>query len=284
MKSVFNDMTLMNSNAKALSFFDDFRRVVCRLGTELGISRIMFDQAGPVLAFRQYLLNGKGEIEALIGVSRYNRIIELFTRFLCPATLHATHPVRMFNDEYCSESVCWAVEKGVLLVGLDSSEQWHQLLHKVVLQNSTETARPISIMCVTNGVHMDEAPFIRWAFAKGILSFGCISAKMADHGYKHYKLQGQAGLPINDDANWVLGTVHPSPAQFRPGLVYDGLETQELLRKVFNAAISQGKLKWDELDKFEYDHDVIIGASNGRLTRRITLYVTDHDEFHIRPS
>ena len=59
---------------------------------------------------------------------------------------------------------------------------------------------------------------------------------------------------------------------------------QELLRAVFKAAILERRLNWDELDKFEDDHDVVIGASNGRLTRKVTLYVTDHDEFHIRPS
>ena len=283
-KSVFNDMTLTNSNAETLSFFDEFRKVVCRLGSECGIRRIMFDRASPLLAFRQYLLDGKGEIEALMGVPKYNRIKELFTRFLIPQNLHSSHAVSILYDEHCSKSVCWAVENGFLLVGLDSSAQWHQLLQRGVLHDSSEKVRFISIMCVTNETHMDEAPFIRWAFAKGILAFSRIVAKISEHGYKHYKLQGQAGLPINDDASWVLGTAHPSPSQFRPGLGYDGLEMQELLRRIFTSAMFQGKYKWDELDKFEYEHDVVIGASNGRLTRKITLYVTDHDEFHIRPS
>lgn len=283
-KSIFNDMTLVDSNANALPFFDEFCKIVCRLGLECGIRHVLFDRACPLVSFRQYLLDRKEEIEALIGVYRYNRIKELFTHFLIPSTPYGTHNVSIFNCDHCSESVCWAMENGFLLVGLDSSEQWHQLLHRGVLHDSSEIRRPISMMCVTNELHMNEAPFIRWAFAKGILSFGHVVAMMSEHGYKHYKLQGQSGLPINNNASWVLGTAHPSPSQFSPGLVCNGLEMQELLRKVFDAAMLQGRLNWDELDKFEYDHDVVIGASNGRLTRKVTLYVTDHDEFHIRPS
>ena len=107
-----------------------------------------------------------------------------------------------------------------------------------------------------------------------------ITYKYVTHGNKHFKLAAKGKLPIDKRATWVLETVS-GPSQFLPGITHK--QGTELASQAIQAAKTKTIIKPAQLNGYVHDTGKIIGASGGRLTTKVQIYVTPQGEIHVRP-
>ena len=107
-----------------------------------------------------------------------------------------------------------------------------------------------------------------------------VTYKYVTHGNKHFKLASHGRLPINKRAEWVIETAS-GPAQFLPGFSHK--EGEKLVNQVLQVAKDRGLMNPNQLNGFIYDTGKVIGASAGKLTTKVQIYVTPQGEVHVRP-
>ena len=255
MRIFFNDQTQIGANDALVAGYLNFLPVAAQLSAECAILHYSFDRASQVIIFRDYLFRNGAVISSQIGVQKYMRLKDLFLRFL--------HP------QDCPD-------KGVVQAGLNMGREWLSLVHH---------AAEGEWLCVTTLQHIGEQVFLRWAFAKGLVSFARIRHKMLPHDYKHYRLQAESSSVsrVTRRTPWVRGTGHGGAAQFRPGLTFAGSKTEEIVRRLLEAALAERRLSHDRLRGFVGYLDEIIGASCGMPAKGVQIDINPQDEFHLIP-
>jgi uncharacterized protein RhaS with RHS repeats len=102
-----------------------------------------------------------------------------------------------------------------------------------------------------------------------------VEYKYVEHRHKHFK------LPKNYKGKKWISDTKSGAAQFNPGTTHD--QAKQMINQALQAAKKQGKLKPEELDRFVFDTGMTIGASGGKPTSKVKIYVTPQGEIHIRP-
>jgi len=251
----FNELTHVGDPGQLASLYIGFLPVLERLSTVYAIRRIDYDRRGAVADFRNYVIANPEALGRQIGRRDCRRIQDLFVHFMRPLE----NPI-----------------KGVVQAGLHSAECWSRPEH---------SADDGEYLCITLPSHMDEQPFLRWAFSHAMLPFDVIRPKMLSHGYKHYKLQGEPESNTHPTRRtaWVRRTGNGEPAQFRPGLKFFGKETECMVRQILIQAFSRGFVTYSRLHGFVGAMTEIVGASDGEPTARVKIDINHQDEFHLIP-
>ena len=255
MRIFFNDQTQVGTNGALVAEYLNFLPVVAQLSVECSILHYCFDRTSQVVAFRDYLFRNGDVISSRIGVQKYARLKDLFLRFLHPSD---------------------CPDRGIVQTGLNTGREWCALVH---------LAAGGEWLCVTMLQHVDEQVFLRWAFANGLVPFAKIKHKMLPHDYKHYRLQAESPCVsrVSRHMSWVRSTGHGGTAQFRPGLTFAGSKTEEIVRRLLEAAFEERRLSHNRLRGFVGHFDEIIGASCGMPVNGVQIDINPQDEYHLIP-
>lgn len=106
---------------------------------------------------------------------------------------------------------------------------------------------------------------------------GKVAYEYVEHGGKHIAKKALLKRPDK----LVDATRKPNPALFYPHSTH--ADVKGLISEALDMAKQQGKIKPTDLDKQIFDMGKTVGASNGKLTKKLQIYVTPQGQIHARP-
>lgn len=162
-----------------------------------------------------------------------------------------------------------------------------------VLKHSLNPAQGFkSALMVSDGSHLSCCDVQRWLFVKHFNDYwsnpSAIGVRFVDSQVCKHCLHGNEP-PCADsqwtNARWVATTGSGGvPAQFRPGIRVGDEKYARLAKHVLEAAYGNLHFTQDQQDKYVVDTGVYVGASKGKPTKNVEIYITPRNEIHIRPS
>lgn len=164
-------------------------------------------------------------------------------------------------------------------------------LPEFVLRDNLNPARGRkSALMVSEVSHLSRCDVQRWFFVKHFNDYWPnptkVGVKFVDqHGHCVHGNERACVDAQWTGADWVAATRSRGiSAKFRPGIYFGSEKYARLVAHVLRTAYENMYFAQAQQDQYVVDVGVYVGASNGKPTKNVEIYITPQNEIHIRPS